>query len=395
MSMVIDNIGELVTNDPASGAGPLGIVHAGAVVVQDGRIAAIGPAGSLAADRRIDAAGAALLPGFVDSHTHLVFAGDRAAEFTARMGGEPYRAAGIAATVYATRSADDETLRRLVARRVRRAHEGGTTHLEAKSGYGLEVAEEVRSLRLAGEVTDDTTFLGAHVVPAEYADRADDYVDLVTGEMLAACAPHARWVDVFCEEGAFDEDQARQVLTAGIAAGLGARVHANQLGPGPGVRVAVELGAASADHCTHLTDADVDLLASADTVATFLPAADFSTRQPYPDARRVLDAGVTVAIASNCNPGSSNTTSIGFCLALAVREMGMTAAEAVRAATAGGAAALRRTDVGRVEVGARADLQLLDAPSHTHLIYQPGVALTSLTLVGGEIVHRRPNTGGT
>jgi imidazolonepropionase len=202
-------------------------------------------------------------------------------------------------------------------------------------------------------------------------------------------------VDVFCEEGAFDEDQARQVLTAGIAAGLGARVHANQLGPGPGVRVAVELGAASADHCTHLTDADVDLLASADTVATFLPAADFSTRQPYPDARRVLDAGVTVAIASNCNPGSSNTTSIGFCLALAVREMGMTAAEAVRAATAGGAAALRRTDVGRVEVGARADLQLLDAPSHTHLIYQPGVALTSLTLVGGEIVHRRPNTGGT
>jgi len=394
VSTVIDNIGELVTNDPATGAGPLGIVAAAAVVVDDGRIAAIGPAGSLAADRHIDAAGAALLPGFVDSHTHLVFAGDRAAEFAARMGGEPYRAAGIAATVDATRSADDETLRRLVGMRVRRAHEGGTTHLEVKSGYGLDVAEEVRSLRLAGEVTDDTTFLGAHVVPAEFSGRADDYVDLVSGEMLDACAPHARWVDVFCEEGAFDEDQARRVLAAGIAAGLGAKVHANQLGPGPGVRLAVELGAASADHCTHLTDADVDLLASADTVATFLPAADFSTRQPYPDARRVLDAGVTVAIASNCNPGSSNTTSIAFCLALAVREMGMTAVEAVRAATAGGAAALRRTDVGRVTVGARADLQLLDAPTYSHLIYQPGVALTSMTFVGGEIVHRRPSTGG-
>jgi imidazolonepropionase len=398
VSLVIDAIGELVTNDQSLGEGPLGLLNDVALVVEGGRIAAIGPTGSLAADRRIAVDGAAVLPGFVDSHTHLVFAGDRADEFAARMGGEPYKAAGIAGTVEATRSASDQDLRALARRRVARAHEGGTTHLEVKSGYGLSVPHEVRSLRLAGEVTDDTTFLGAHLVPSEYAGRTDDYVDVVTGDMLSACASYARWIDVFCEVGAFDEEQSRAVLAAGMAAGLGARVHANQLGPGPGVRLAVELGAASADHCTHLTDEDVEALAGSHVVATFLPAADFSTRQPYPDARRVLDAGVTVALASNCNPGSSNTTSIAFCLALAVREMGMTAGEAIRAATAGGAEALRRSDMGHVTVGSRANLQILDAPTHTHLIYQPGVHLTAMTLIDGEVVFIRPDTitpGGT
>jgi len=389
MSLVVDGIAELVTNDPERGPGRLGIVEGAALVIEDGRIAAIGPGGSLPGDRRIDVGGSAVLPGFVDSHTHMVFAGDRSEEFIARMAGASYQAAGIVTTVSDTTSADDDTLRRLTRGRLSAARSTGTTHVEIKSGYGLDVDAERRLLRLAGEFTDDTTFLGAHVVPPAFRDRPDDYIHLVTGPMLTAAAPHARWIDVFCEEGAFDVDQSRAVLEAGIAAGLAPRVHANQLGPGPGVALAVEMEAASADHCTHLTADDIDALSSSTTVVTFLPAADFSTRQPYPDARRVIDTGVTVALASNCNPGSSNTTSIPFCLALAVREMGMTAAEAVHAATAGGAAALRRADIGRIVVGARADLNVLDAPSHTHLIYRPGVTLTAATIVAGEVVYER------
>jgi imidazolonepropionase len=201
--------------------------------------------------------------------------------------------------------------------------------------------------------------------------------------MLEAAAPYAKWVDVFCDRGAFDGDQARAVLTAGVKAGLQPRVHANQLAAGPGVRLAVELGAASADHCTHLTGADVDALAGSDTVATLLPGAEFSTRSPYPDARRLLDAGVTVALATDCNPGSSYTSSMAFCIALAVREMAMTPAEAVRAATLGGARALRRDDVGVLRPGARADLLLLAAPSHLHLAYRPGVPLVTAVLHDG------------
>lgn len=392
MSVVIDRIGELVTNDPNLGWGPLGIVDNAAIAIEDGQVQAVGPAGTLNADDRVDAGGGAVLPGFVDSHTHLVFAGDRATEFTARMAGEPYRAGGIATTVEATTTADDETLLRLTRRRIAQARAQGTTQLEIKSGYGLSVSQEARLVRLAATFTDDVTFLGAHLVPAGYQGREDEYVALVIGPMLAECAPHSRWIDVFCEVGAFDEDQSRVVLQAGIAQGLGARVHANQLGEGPGVRLAVEIGAASADHCTHLTDEDVAALAGSNTVATLLPAADYSTRQPYPDARRLLDAGATVALASNCNPGSSNTVSIPFCLGLAVREMRLTAAEAIRAATIGGAAALRRPDLGRLTPGSRADLQILDAPSHTHLIYQPGVPLTAATFVAGERVFR--STGG-
>ena len=381
MTLLITDIGELFTNDPA-----LGIVHDVAVVVEDGRVAWIGPASTAPpADAVLDADGAAVLPGFVDSHAHLVFAGDRAAEFGARMAGEPYTGGGIRTTVAATRAASDDELRRNTRRLVGEALRQGTTTIEIKSGYGLSVAEEARSLRIAAEIVEETTYLGAHVVPAEYAGRADDYVDLVCGEMLDAVAPYAKWVDVFCDRGAFDGDQARAILSAGAERGLGLRLHANQLGPGPGVRLAVELGAASADHCTHLDDADVDALASAGTVATLLPGAEFSTRSPYPDARRLLDAGATVALATDCNPGSSYTSSMPFCIALAVREMRLTPSEAVTAATLGGATALRRPDLGRVSIGARADLIVLDAPSHLHLAYRPGVPLIRSILHNGVL----------
>jgi imidazolonepropionase len=379
MSTVVTGIAELVTNDPSLGEGPLGLLTGAAVAVDEGRVAWVGPADQApAADDRVDVGGRAVIPGFVDSHAHLVFAGDRAGEFEARMSGVPYDGGGIASTVAATRAASDDELRARLAGLVAEMRAQGTTTVEVKSGYGLSVEEEARALRLAAEVTPETTFLGAHVVPPEYAGRREDYVALVTGPMLAACAPHARWIDVFCEPAsahAFDGDEARAVLAAGRAAGLGLRVHANQLSAGPGVQLAVELGAASADHCTHLTDADVDALAEGTTVATLLPGVEFSTRSPYPDARRLLSAGVPVALATDCNPGSCFTSSMAFCLALAVREMRMTPAEALRAATAGGAAALRRTDVGHLAPGARADLAVVDAPSYRHLAYRPGVPI--------------------
>jgi imidazolonepropionase len=389
-SLLLTGIGELTTNvrglpgadDPDD---PTGVVHDAAVLLHGDRVAWAGPEREAGAavgqalgrdpDRVDDLGGRAVLPGFVDSHTHLVFAGDRAGEFEARMAGRPYGAGGIRTTVAATRAASDDELGAGLRRLADEALTQGTTTLEVKSGYGLTVADEARSVRLAREVTDEVTFLGAHVVPPEYAGRADEYVDLVCGEMLAACAPAARWVDVFCETGAFTPGQARRVLSAGAAAGLGVRVHANQLGPGEGVRLAVELGAASVDHCTYLSDDDVAALAASSTVATLLPGVEFSTRQPYPDARRLLDAGVVVALASDCNPGSSYTTSMPLCVALAVRETGMTVAEAVWAATAGGARALRRSDVGWLGAGSRGDLVALDAPSRTHLAYRPGVPL--------------------
>jgi imidazolonepropionase len=351
-------------------------------VIYEGRVTAVTAAG-VAADERVDAAGRCVIPGFVDSHTHLVFAGDRAEEFTARMAGRPYAAGGIRTTTAATREATDDELRSLTAARAAEARRDGTTHLEIKSGYALDVDGEARLCRLAAEITDDVTFLGGHVVPAEYEHRPDDYVALVAGEMLDACAPWCRWVDAFCETGAFDADQCRTILEAGRAKGLGLRLHANQLGPGPGVALAVELGAASADHCTHLSDADVAALAGSTTVATLLPATDFSTRQPYPDARRLLDAGATVALASNCNPGSSYTSSMAFCIALAVRDLHMTAEEALWAATAGGAAALGRPDLGRFAPGSAGSAVVLDAPSYHHLAYRPGMPLVA-AVVGGE-----------
>ena len=375
---LVTGIGELTTWDAERP-----VLADAAFVVEDGRVAWVGPASEAPdADDREDVGGAAVIPGFVDSHTHLVFAGDRAAEFEARMAGAPYRAGGIRTTVAATRAASDDELDAGVRRHLAEMHRQGTTTVEIKSGYGLTVHDEARALRIARRHTDETTYLGAHVVPS--GTGTAEYVDLVTGPMLDACAPHARWVDVFCEDGAFDADAARAVLRAGIAAGLAPRVHANQLGHGPGVQVACEVGAASADHCTYLTDADVEALASTGTVAGLLPGVEFSSRHPYPDARRLLDAGVTVALATDCNPGSSYTSSMPFCIALGVRELRLTPREALWSATAGGAASLRRDDVGHLRVGARADYAVLDAPSAVHLAYRPGVPLVRQTVVGGE-----------
>jgi imidazolonepropionase len=387
VSTLITNIGELVTNDPGADE-LLGTRRDAALVMDEGIVQWVGAARDApAADDVVDAGGRAVIPGFVDSHSHLVFAGDRAAEFRARMAGESYAAGGIRTTVAATRAASDADLEANVGRVVAEMRSQGTTTVEIKSGYGLTVEDEARSLAVARRFTSETTFLGAHVVPPEYDDDPAGYVALVIGDMLAASAPHARWVDAFCETGAFDADQARAVLRAGIEAGLAGRLHANQLGPGPGVQLAAELGLVAVDHCTHLTRDDVHALREAGTVATLLPGVEFSTRQPYPDARALIDAGVRVALATDCNPGSSYTSSMPLCIALAVREMGLTPEEAVHAATAGGAAALARPDVGALVPGRRADVVLLDAPSHVHLAYRPGVPLVRSVWLGGAL-HR-------
>lgn len=386
-SLLVCGIGQLVTNRPDLGAGPLGVMGDVDLVIDDGIVAWIGPsATSPAADAVLEAAGRCVIPGFVDSHTHLVFAGDRAEEFTARMAGTAYDAGGIAATVAATRAASSSRLRETAARLKREAEAQGTTTLETKSGYGLTVADESRCLEVAETIAEEVTYLGAHVVAPEFRGREEEYVALVTGPMLDACAPKAAWCDVFCEKGAFGPDAAREILQAGRARGLGLRVHANQLSHGPGVQLAVEMGAASADHCTHLDGADIDALAGSETVATLLPGAEFSTRSPYPDARRLLDSGVAVALATDCNPGTSYTTSMPFVISLAVREMHMTPDEALFAATAGGARALRRGDLGALAPGFRGDLVMLDAPGAAHLAYRPGVNLVTAVVRAGRLV---------
>jgi imidazolonepropionase len=386
-STLVTHIGELTTNDPEWGT------RTDAAIVLDGdRVVWVGDAGAApAADAVFDAAGRAVLPGWVDSHTHLLFAGDRAAEFAARMAGEPYAAGGIAVTVAATRAATDEQLAATLARHVAEAVRQGTTTMETKTGYGLTVDDEARAAAVAAADPgiDEVSFLGAHLVPP--GSDPDEYLALVTGPMLDAVAPHVGWIDVFCERGAFDEQACAQVLRAGAARGLGLRVHGNQLGAGPGVRLAVEHGAASVDHCTFLSAADIAALAGGPTVATLLPACDLSTRQPLPPARALLDAGATVALASNCNPGSSYTTSMAFCVATAVLQMRMTIAEAVWAATAGGAVALGRHTgdgaVGVIRPAARADLHVLDAPTAAHLAYRPGVPLTHAVWRAGSRVR--------
>jgi imidazolonepropionase len=397
-SIAVTGIGELVTCD---GTGPdlLGIRSSAALVVEDDIIVWIGSAAETpAADTRIDIAGRAIVPGFVDSHSHLIFAGDRATEFAARMSGQPYDGGGIGVTVAATRAATDDELTRLLAGRIDELRALGTTTIEIKSGYGLTVADELRTLQIASRFTTETTFLGAHVVPAGYSNDRSGYVDLVTGPMLRAAAPYARWIDVFCEPHAphaFDADEARTVLTVGAEAGLGLRVHGNQLGPGPGVRLAVELGAASVDHCTYLDDGDVDALAAAaeDTVATLLPGVEFCTRSPYPDAARLLAAGASIALATDCNPGTCYSSSMPWVISLAVRELGLTPAQALLAATAGSAKSLRRNDIGRLVPGNRADLAVLDAPSYLHLAYRPGVPIARTLDVGltGQRANARPS----
>lgn len=390
---LITNLSEIFTADAAQST-----VRDGALLMDGDRISWIGPAADApAAGTVLDADGRAALPGWVDSHTHLVFAGDRGDEFVARMAGQDYAAGGIAVTTAATTTTPDDELFALVASRAAEAVAGGTTYLETKTGYGLTVAEETRHARIAAEVVDAVTYLGAHLVPAGM--DAQEYTDLVCGEMLAGVLPHVRFADVFCERGAFDEAQSRQVLAACAAAGLGLKVHGNQLGPGPGVRLAVEFGAQSVDHVNYLDAADVDSLAGSwsgwdpatrsgipGTVATCLPACDLSTRQPLAPGRELLDAGVRIALASNCNPGTSYTTSMAFCVATAVLQMRLDIGEAITAATYGGALALGVQDeVGSLEVGKRADLQLLDAPSVSHLAYRPGMRLTGPVFRAGAL----------
>lgn len=376
-STVVRNISLLVTNDPAAGPGPLGIVPDAAVVLDGDRVAWVGPAASApAADQTFDAGGRAVLPGWVDSHSHLMFAGDRSAEFSARMAGAPYQAGGILSTVAATRAASDAQLAALLQWRIREMTAGGTTCIETKTGYGLTTIDEVRAASIAasGDV-DAVTFLGAHLNPPEFPDP-DEYLDLVCGPMIDAVAPHVQFIDVFCEEGAFNEARTRRVLAAGLRKGLGLKVHGNQLGAGDGVRIAVDCGAVSVDHCTYLDDRDIALLAGSNTVATLLPLCDLSTRQPPAPGRLLADAGVRLAIASNCNPGSSYSSSMNLAVALGVLQCGLTADEAVAAATIGGARALARDDVGVIAVGKRADLHVLEAPSHDYLAYRVGVPMT-------------------
>lgn len=413
MSILIGNIGELMTQDAEHR-----VLNNAAVVVEGERISWIGPASEApAADEFVDAEGRAVLPGWVDSHSHLVFAGDRTAEFEARMAGQSYSAGGIAVTMGATRETGDDELARLTASRVEEAVSQGTTYLETKTGYGLDIDNEARSARIAASLVDEVTYLGAHLVPAG-ADP-DEYTDLVCGPMLQAVLPYVSWADVFCEEGAFSEEQSRRVLQACREAGLGLRVHGNQLGEGPGVRLAVEFGASSVDHVNYLSAKDVQVLADSwsgwnlvadgdsgkgapgtrarGTVATCLPACDLSTRQPLAPGRELIDAGVQIALASNCNPGTSYTSSMAFCVTTAVLQMRLSVHEAVRAATYGGALALGRESgndidgeraVGSIAVGHRADLHMLKAPSATHLAYRPGIPLTHAVWRAGSLVSR-------
>lgn len=391
-SQLFTNIKTLVTNDESLENGPLGIIENAAVVIEDGSIAWVGSAASAPdADSRVDADGRAVLPGFVESHSHLVFQGDRSEEFAARMEGKKYEAGGIRTTIAKTRAATDQELKTNIERYMNEYLAQGTTTVEVKSGYGQSAASELQAVKVAASCTDEVTLLAAHVAPPEYADRQDEYVQMAVNEMIPAASRYATWIDVFCEKGAFTEEQSRAILEAGVKHGLVPRVHGNQLTYGAGVQLAVEFDAASVDHVVYLSDADVDALANSSTVATVLPGADFSTRNDYPNARRLIDAGATVALGADCNPGTSFTTSIPFCIAIAVRDLKMSPDEAVWAATAGGAKALRREDVGVIKPGARANLITLDAPNHLHLAYRPGVPLVSGVWKDGALVSGTTN----
>jgi imidazolonepropionase len=383
-SIAFTNIETLVTNDLQSGDGDLGLLQKATLVVEDGLISQITHGVPSGIDSEIDCSGKTLLPGFVDSHSHLIFAGDRAAEFSARSRGEKYSAGGIASTVDATRSASDVALSQNAQRLLDEALNSGTTSMEIKSGYGLTERDEFRSIEIATAFTEETTLLAAHVIPVEFKEDPGSYVDLILNSIIPRS--NAKWIDVFCDEGAFTPEQAEAILRAGIVRGMLPRIHANQLTSGKGVELAVALGAASADHLSKSTRSDIELLASSDTVATLLPGAEFSTHLESNLGRKFLDAGATVAIATDCNPGSSYTTSMPFCIAAAVSLLGFTVEEAVLAATHGGAKALRRNDIGQLAIGKRADLVLLEAPSYIHLAYRPGVNLVHSTYKSGRAV---------
>lgn len=384
---LVSNIGLLVTNDLTQDGTPLGLIKEAALVIDNGVISWVGSNREAAKsdfENSIDARGNCVIPGFVDSHSHIIFAGDRSGEFRARMKGEKYSAGGINSTVALTRAATNQELLSNAHRILAEANSTGTTTLEIKSGYGLTIKDEARSLEIASSLTEETTFLGAHVVPLEFQNDFEGYVDLVCGEMLDAVKPHAKWIDVFCDQGAFTPDQTRKILKAGIAKGLKPRLHANQLEAGEGIKIGVELDAASVDHVSHISEHDISLLSKSNTVATILPGAEFSTRSKYLDARPLFDANLNIALASDCNPGSSYTSNMQFIMALAVREFYFSPEQALWSATMGGAKALRRTDIGHLGVGASADFSILKTPSYIHIAYRPGVQLI-------EEVWRRGN----
>jgi imidazolonepropionase len=389
------NIGQLVTNNSSLGTGELGVIENAAITVVAGKVTWVGASSAVDSSLpKVDAQGRSVLPGFVDSHSHIIFGGDRSQEFAARMAGVPYSAGGIKVTMAATRASSSEDLKANAQSLITEMYEAGTTTVEIKSGYGLDVETEKRSVQVAAQLTDEVTYLGAHVVAPEFANDPDAYVDLVTGEMLNACAEYSKWIDVFCDRGAFTGQQTKKILEAGISKGLLPRVHLNQLEQGDHIQMAVDLDCASADHLTYLTDQDIQTLARSQTVAGLVPACDFSTRAPhYPRGRDLLDAGVSVSLSPDCNPGSSYTTNMPFSIALAVREMHLTVDEAIYAATMGGAKALRRNDVGHLSVGANADLVLLTAKNYIHLAYRPGVPLVQKVWKNGTLMFTKGDQG--
>jgi len=403
--LLLTHVGEIVTNDPAHG-GLIGRVEDAMLLIRGGRVRFAGPRRAMPGGQgdlpELDCGGRAVIPGFVDAHTHVVFGGYRAGELARRLRGESYEqilaaGGGIYSTVEATRDAaasdvPGETLLDQALPRVRRMLAAGTTTIEVKSGYGLETATEKRILETASEIPSHAaidvvpTFLGAHVVDEELTHDRESYLQLIENEMLPACASLARYCDVFCDRGAFSVEEARRVLAAGKRHGLRPRLHANQLGATGGARLAAEVSAISADHLDHIDDGDIAALRASGTVAVLLPGVALSMRTPPPPGPRLWEAGLTVAIATDCNPGTSCIESMQLMVALACLEMKLTPEQALWSATRGGALALERLDRGWLGAGALADLAILDADSYLHLVYRPGTNLAWKVLKRGEVV---------
>jgi imidazolonepropionase len=389
-AMLLTGTGRLLMAQPHAAAAPA-TLSPWAVLVRDGRIGWVGSPDDAPASERWEDLGPALVsPGLVDAHTHPVFAGDRADEAAARLAGQPYAAGGILRTVAATRAASDDVLERLVEERFQAALDGGTTTLEAKSGYGLELADELRSLRIIRAAAERVgirvvrTFLGAHAVPPE-ATSADDYVEEVVDNMLPAVAGEAAYADVFCDHGFFTLDQAERVLAAAAAHGMGARLHAEQLARTGATELGVRIGAASVDHLEQLDADGAAMLAGSATVATLLPGPALLLGDARPPARALLDAGATVALATDANAGTYANPSMPLVIGLGAAGLGMTVDEAVAAATAGGAAAIGlATEVGIVREGLAADLVAWDAEHEGAFALRMGDVRPVRIWIGGE-----------
>lgn len=384
-SLLVRNIGRLTTwHEP--------VLTDAALLARDGRVVWTGSDRDVPSDAgdvpTLDAGGAAVLPGFVDCHTHLVWAGSRRVDFRARLEGGGYAPGGIASTVTATREASYDDLRALAQSRVDRAVAAGTTTIEVKTGYGLTPDDEMRLLDVAGALIGPrvtTTYLGAHVVPSG-RDR-HEYVDEVVQTLPYASARGAEWCDVFCDDGAFTVDEARRILVAARAVGLGLRVHAEQLSHSGAALLAAELGCASADHLDHVTEADAAALAAAGVVAVLVPVCSLYTRSGRWDHARVLRAaGAPLAVATDCNPGSAWCESMPYAMQLACLAMGLPPETVLRAGTLGGAAALGRDDLGHLGVGAKADLVVLDGEHELDLLAHLGAIGIIHTVVDGVSV---------